>query len=160
MSLPIREDITFVISALSGEVFAQLWIEDESWWLEVFYIHVTYLLFKRLCSICYPAPESIWYMKQSTYLATQHGCLGCFNTCRYKILEFLCTSVETMIQSDPSIIMISWHGNIFHVTGPLWVTDGFPSLRTSNAELGVFFVVSLDQGSHAVLISWKSPFFR
>ena len=36
-------------------------------------------------------------------------------------------------------MMTSWHGNAFHITGPLWgESQGFPSLRASNVELWCF----------------------
>ena len=39
-------------------------------------------------------------------------------------------------------IMMSWHGNAFCITGPLWgeSTGGFPSQRASNAEIWYFFM--------------------
>ena len=78
--------------------------------------------------------------------------------------------------------MISWHGNTFYITGPLWgesighivpqelsnlffallahcernpqVTGGFPSQRASNVKLWCLFVVSMNKMLNKQLICW------
>ena len=47
-----------------------------------------------------------------------------------------------------AIMMTSWNGNIFRVTGPLWnlpVIDGFPSHRPETRSFDVYFDLCLNK---------------